>query len=115
MFYFLFQLLLGRIAKAIQENVSNANRLNRFLFNFYYEYKVTWVQFGFSTPLVNRFVFGKVRNILGGRVGLIIAGGAPLTAKNQELIKTCLCTKVNQGYGLTETSGSATMSSGRIL
>lgn len=40
----------------------------------------------------------------------LMTGGAPLSAETQEFIKLCLCCKITQGYGLTEsTSGATTM------
>lgn len=41
---------------------------------------------------------------MGGRLRLIMCGGAPLTPETHTLIKICLCDIVMQGYGLTETS-----------
>lgn len=38
-----------------------------------------------------------------------MSGGAPLSPDTHELIKTCLCVQVIQGYGLTETTSLATV------
>lgn len=46
---------------------------------------------------------------MGGRVRLVMSGGAPLSPDTHELIKTCLCVQVIQGYGLTETCSAATV------
>jgi Long-chain acyl-CoA synthetases (AMP-forming) len=54
-------------------------------------------------------VFGQTKKLLGGRVRLILSGGAPLSPDTHELIKVCLCEKVIQGYGLTETTSCATV------
>ena len=35
-----------------------------------------------ATPLFDRLVFSKVRKRLGGRVKLIVSGGAPLAGKS---------------------------------
>jgi long-subunit acyl-CoA synthetase (AMP-forming) len=56
-----------------------------------------------------RVVFGAARQLIGGRVRLIMSGGAPLSPDTHELIKTCLCVTVIQGYGLTETTSLATV------
>lgn len=40
---------------------------------------------------------------------LVVAGGAPLSAETHEQINICLCVKVIQGYGLTETTSCATV------
>lgn len=46
---------------------------------------------------------------MGGRVRLILSGGAPLSPDTHEQIKVCLCVVVTQGYGLTETTSGATV------
>ncbi|KAG5878700.1 hypothetical protein JTB14_036607 [Gonioctena quinquepunctata] len=101
-------LILDRISKSIQEKVGKSSGVKRVLFNFGYNYKKKWTQLGFSTPLVDRIIFGAVKKIMGGKLRLIAAGGAPLTADTHKLVKTCLCTDIITGYGLTETSSCAT-------
>lgn len=50
-----------------------------------------------------------MRAILGGRMRLVLSGGAPLSADTHEQINVCLCVSVIQGYGLTETTSCATV------
>lgn len=52
---------------------------------------------------------------MGGRVRLMMAGGAPLSPDTHEQIKLCLCTDVIQGYGLTETTSGATVMDSKCL
>ena len=68
---------------------------------------------GFDTPLINRIIFGQTRLLMGGKVRLILSGGAPLAPDTHEFIKTCLCVQVLQGYGLTESCSSATVMDGK--
>ncbi|KAF2880048.1 hypothetical protein ILUMI_26117 [Ignelater luminosus] len=102
-------LILDRISKGVQEKVSKGSALSKAIFKFAYDYKVMWSRRGYSTPLVDKIVFSKVRNMLGGRVRLILSGGAPLSPETHEQINTCLCVNVIQGYGLTETTSCATI------
>ena len=44
---------------------------------------------------------------MGGRVRMIIAGGAPLAPDTNIQISVCLCVDMIAGYGLTETSAGA--------
>lgn len=46
---------------------------------------------------------------MGGRVRLMMSGGAPLSPDTHEQIETCLCVNLIQGYGLTETTSGATV------
>ena len=66
---------------------------------------------GFDTPLLNKTLFRKLRYFLGGRVRLLLSGGAPLSPDTHSLSRTCLCLPVMQGYGLTETTACATVTS----
>lgn len=51
---------------------------------------------------------------MGGRVRLMMSGGAPLSPDTHEQIKLCLCTDVIQGYGLTETTSGATVMDSKL-
>ncbi|KAH1227149.1 Long chain acyl-CoA synthetase 1 [Glycine max] len=54
-------------------------------------------------------VFEKVKARLGGRVRLIISGGAALSPEVEEFLRVTTCAFVCQGYGLTETCGPTTL------
>ncbi|RXG53582.1 Long-chain-fatty-acid--CoA ligase 4 [Armadillidium vulgare] len=56
-----------------------------------------------------KFVFRKVKALLGGKVRLIAAGGAPLSPETHNFIRASLGCVVIQGYGLTETCACATV------
>jgi len=57
-----------------------------------------------------RLVFKKVRSLLGGKMRVLLSGGAPLSAVTQRFMNICFCCPVGQGYGLTETCGAGTIS-----
>ncbi|CAG0912863.1 unnamed protein product [Notodromas monacha] len=104
-------LILDRIYKAITEKVSKGSPLQRAIFKFAFDYKRRWASYGYTTPMLDRIIFGKVKAIVGGRLRGIAVGGAPLSPETQEFIRTCLGCKVVQGYGLTETTAAATLQS----
>lgn len=64
------------------------NFLKKFLFHFAYNYKIKWNQKGFRTPMVDNIIFKPIKNIVGGKLRTIVTGGAPLTTKTQELVRT---------------------------
>ena len=60
-----------------------------------------------ASPFFDRLVFNKIKGRLGGRVRIIVTGGAPLAAHTEEFLKVAMCTPVVQGYGLTETCAAS--------
>lgn len=73
-------LLLDRICKGIKDKVENGSEITKILFNFSYEYKRKWFRKGYGTPIMDRIVFRKIRDIIGGRLRAVVSGGAPLSA-----------------------------------
>lgn len=59
--------------------------------------------------LLCRFIFAKIRSLLGGRVRQMLSGGAPLSEDTQYFMNVCFCCPILQGYGLTETCGGGTI------
>ena len=47
----------------------------------------------------DRLVFDKIKQRLGGRVRLIVSGGAPLTPALEEFLKVTMCAPVVQVRG----------------
>lgn len=57
-----------------------------------------WLQYN-SNLLFGFSIFLKIKNRLGGRIRLIISGGAPLSAEIEEFLRVTCCCFVVQGYG----------------
>jgi long-chain acyl-CoA synthetase len=94
------------LRKAVEEIVSDTRKtsnVNRFIFRTAYAAKLDAVRNRRDTPLFNFLVFNKLKQQLGGRVKVVLSGGAPLNAETQEFMRVCFDTSVVQGYGLTET------------
>ncbi|KAF2357638.1 AMP-dependent synthetase/ligase [Trinorchestia longiramus] len=102
-------LILDRIYKGILEKVAAQGRFIEALFYYGLEYKNKWYHRGWGTPICNWFVFRKIRALMGGRVRMIAAGGAPLPPDTHDFIRSALGVPVLQGYGLTESCGCATL------
>ena len=43
-----------------------------------------------------------MRAIVGGRIRLLLSGGAPLSPDTHDFVRCALCLPLVQGYGLTE-------------
>lgn len=104
-------LILERIYKSIVDTMRRQGWAVEELFHYFVSYKMKWQDRGFDTPLLNKTLFRKIRYFLGGRVRLLLSGGAPLSPDTHSLSRTCLCLPVMQGYGLTETTACATVTS----
>lgn len=53
-------------------------------------------------------IFRNIRNLLGGRVEMLVSGSAPIQAKVLEVMTVCFSCAVIEGYGLTESVGVCT-------
>lgn len=101
--------IMERMRKALLQNVSEASYIRQTLFHHAYNYKLGYVEKGEKTPTLDKYIFGKSRALLGGKVRCMLSGGAPLNAKTQRFMNVCMCCPVGQGYGLTETCGAGTV------
>jgi len=102
-------LILDRIYKGINDNVRKKGEFTEKLFDFCVRYKMAATERGERTPLMDRLIFKSVRQLLGGRVKLLLSGGAPLSPETHNYIRTCIGCPLLQGYGLTETSACASL------
>ncbi|CAG9799773.1 unnamed protein product [Chironomus riparius] len=100
-------LILDRICKGITDKVNKGSPLQKAIFRYCYDYKCKWDRRGYDSPIADHIVFRKISRLLGGKIRLIISGGAPLSAETHEQIRLCLCVEVCQGYGLTETTAAS--------
>ncbi|CRK86999.1 CLUMA_CG000812, isoform A [Clunio marinus] len=106
-------LILDRIIKTIDDKLNKGSAVEKAIFHLAYDYKRKWLARGFCTPMLDALIFKKIAKILGGRMRVLVTGGAPLSPETQERIRVILCVSVVQGYGLTETTAGATLSSVR--
>ncbi|XP_057483531.1 long chain acyl-CoA synthetase 1-like isoform X2 [Actinidia eriantha] len=101
-----------RIHEGVIKALEELNPRRRRIFNILYQYKLAWMNLGFKQKnaswLADLLAFRKVKSRLGGRIRLIVSGGAPLSSEVEEFLRVTSCAFVTQGYGLTETCGLAT-------
>ncbi|XP_024020032.1 long chain acyl-CoA synthetase 1 [Morus notabilis] len=102
-----------RVHEGIKKGVQELNPRRRKIFDLLYKYKLAWMNWGYknknASPLADFLAFRKIKARLGGRVRLILSGGAPLSHEIEEFLRVTSCSFVVQGYGLTETCGPATL------
>jgi long-chain acyl-CoA synthetase len=91
------------IKKGARERMENSNFIVRWLFNAGFAAKYAALKEGKDTPLWNLLVFNNFRKLIGGRMALMLSGGAPLNKDSQIFMRVCFGCSFVQGYGLTET------------
>jgi long-chain acyl-CoA synthetase len=102
-------MIMERMRTAVMDKIKKGTRTGQLLFHFAYHYKLNLLKKGYDTPLLNKFIFSKVRGVLGGNIRLVLSGGAPLSPETEEFMNVTFCCPVGQGYGLTETCAAATI------
>ncbi|XP_076331044.1 fatty acid CoA ligase Acsl3-like isoform X3 [Tachypleus tridentatus] len=106
-------LILDRIRKSVTEIAEGKGGFSKAFFRFAIKYKLWWIKKGFRTPLLDKIVFKKVRQLIGGQLRSVVCGGAPLSPDTHQFIRATLSGTTIQGYGLTETTaGTTTMGVG---
>ncbi|VFQ73854.1 unnamed protein product [Cuscuta campestris] len=102
-----------RIHEGVLKALDELNPFRRAVFNFLYNYKLKWMKLGYkhraASRLADLLAFRKVKARLGGRLRLIVSGGAALGSEIEEFLRVTSCAFVVQGYGLTETCGLTTI------
>ena len=102
-------LILDRIFKNVMAQINKKGANFKKIFDFCYKHKCQWNKWGYSTPILDKLLFGKMSMILGGRMGFMIVGSAPLSPSTQEFMRTVLPPiELVQGYTMTETTCSGT-------
>lgn len=103
--------VLDRIYSGLMEKISSSGPLKRTLFNVAYSYKLSNMNKGFkheeASPLFDKIVFSKIKEGLGGKLRLILSGGAPLAPSVETFLRVVTCAHVLQGYGLTESCAAS--------
>jgi long-chain acyl-CoA synthetase len=98
---------MEKIKKEVERKVAASGALTRKLFSFAYDRKLQARANGQSTPILDKIIFNKFKELVGGRVRLMVSGGAYLSPAVQTFMETLFDARVVQGYGLTETCGPA--------
>jgi long-chain acyl-CoA synthetase len=98
--------LYNRIYDRILGSVKAAGGIKAALFNYAYESKKYWLRHGYVKHSVwDRLVFGAVRARLGGKVGFMMTGAAPISPDVLDFLRICFSVKLVEGYGQTEGNG----------
>ncbi|PRQ23461.1 putative long-chain-fatty-acid--CoA ligase [Rosa chinensis] len=67
-----------------------------------------------AAPLLDKLLFHKIKQALGGRVRIMLSGAAPLPRHVEEFFRVTSCSTLSQGYGRTESCGGCFTSIGNV-
>lgn len=102
-------LIWERIRKATLAKLSDASPIVRGIFWTAYKLRGYYLPLPLIQPILNLLVFNKFKDQLGGRMRLIVSGGAALSKETHEFVRRCFNIPFLQGYGLTETCGASVL------
>lgn len=101
--------VFDRLYTGIVAKITSSGSLRKSLFDYAYGYKLRNLEKGLrqdeAAPLLDKFVFSKIKQSFGGRVRIMFSGGAPLPRHVEEFLRVTCCCVLVQGYGLTESCG----------
>lgn len=111
--------LFEKIHSRVYENIHQGSKLQQNLFHYAIEVGKRYAQLryvekkaagllGLKYRLLDKLVFKKIRDRLGGKLRFFICGGAPLDKTINEFM-WAIGIPVFTGYGLTETSPAVTL------
>jgi len=96
-----------RIYDTVMAEVNKQNVMKRFAFNMAYMQKLWWLRAGQRTPYTDPMFFGTIRDKLGGKLKILVSGGAALPSHVMEWFRVVVCDYFLEGYGSTETCAIA--------
>lgn len=92
---FFFRILFNNIffcsSQAVWEKVIEGGPMSKALFKWAYQYKLNRLHRGYPSPMLDQLVFHKIRALLGGRIRMMVSGGAPLSPESQNFINIVFC------------------------
>ncbi|TXG64467.1 hypothetical protein EZV62_011461 [Acer yangbiense] len=95
-----------RIYTGISSKIQSGGALSKKLFDYAYNYKLRNMENGLpqdkAAPLLDSFVFCKIKQAFGGRIRGLLSGAAPLSRHVEEFLRVTSGAPITQGYGLTE-------------
>lgn len=97
--------ILNRVYDAMHDKIREKPKFVQKLLQFAISLKAkAHKQNSASSLILDNFLLNNFRNALGGRMRLIVNGGAPIMKNVFEFICSAITPNIIQGYGLTETS-----------
>lgn len=94
--------VFNRIVSTMKTKIENLTGLKKTLVNWIIKHKIRNFKAHKYSSILLDIVLAPFKEALGGRVRMIVSGGAPILPEVYEFMKATLCPIIIQGYGLTE-------------
>ncbi|KAF7456611.1 putative acyl-CoA synthetase [Cryptosporidium felis] len=100
--------ILTRVIQSVTQKISQSNFIVRSAFYRALAQKESKIATGGDPThwLWDRLIFGHTKQILGGRIKVIISGAAPLGLDVNRKIQALFCCRVLEGFGMSECIGA---------
>ncbi|TMW67687.1 hypothetical protein Poli38472_011307 [Pythium oligandrum] len=96
--------VMNRVHDKILQGVEKAGGLKKFMFNWAYAAKKKNLAQGYiHHAFWDALVFNKIKQLMGGKVRLMMNGSAPISQDCKEFLQIVFGCPVIEGYGMTET------------
>jgi len=102
-----FPLFFNKVYEKIEEKVNTMPSLAQWMIHAAIDAKLyNWTNYGIVTHyFYDLFLFRSFRNILGGRLRIMVSGGAPLQPKVKSALTILFSAPILEAYGMTEVAG----------
>ncbi|KAG0178194.1 long-chain fatty acid-CoA ligase [Apophysomyces sp. BC1034] len=97
------------IRKGVLAKVNSTSPRAQKLFHTAFTTKAWLFERGLPSPVLDRMVFSKIKEQVGGRLRYAISGGAPLSLETQKFLSITVA-PILSGFGMTESCGMCTLS-----
>ncbi|CAG8782387.1 23758_t:CDS:2, partial [Gigaspora rosea] len=103
--------LLTRVSAKLQQNTVNAPGIKGALSRTAVSAKLKNLEDGkgYTHTIWDKIIFNKIKQVLGGRVRLILTGSAPIAPEILQFLRIAFSCDIAEGYGQTEGICAATM------
>jgi len=93
--------LFNRIYDKITQGLKEKSAIQQALFNRAVRRKLHYLETGgyYTHSIWDPIIFNKIRELIGGRVRIMVTGSAPIAADVINFLKVCFCAPIHEGYG----------------
>jgi long-chain acyl-CoA synthetase len=95
--------IFHRVADGIKAKFDNMGSYSKKLINWAYQAKLNKLERtgSYNSCFFDKIFFSAIKDAFGGRLKLIISGGAPIKPETYQFMKVVTSTPMTEGYGLT--------------